>query len=53
MTRVNLEWLVWAIAMILFSELALSGRWIQLGVALTVTGVLWYALVPEHQPRRQ
>jgi len=51
MTRINLEWLVWAIAMILFSVLALSGRWTALGLALTVTAVLWYTLVPEHQSR--
>ena len=40
-------------AMIGFAALALSGRWTDLGIALLITGVLWYTLVPEYHSGRQ
>jgi hypothetical protein len=48
-----MEWTVWLAAMIVFAALALSGHWNDLGNALVITGVLWYALVPEYHSRRQ
>ncbi len=53
MNRCSLEWILWAIAMIIFAVLALNGRWTDLGIALTVAAVLWYVVVPEYQSRRQ
>jgi len=29
------------------------GRWTDLGIALVITGVLWYTLVPEYHSGRQ
>lgn len=53
MTRCTLQWTIWIVAMAVFSALALSGRWSGLGIALVVTGVLWYTLVPEYHSGRQ
>jgi hypothetical protein len=39
--------------MIGFAALALAARWTDLGVALVITGVLWYTLVPEYHSGRQ
>jgi len=39
--------------MIIFTVLALTGRWPELGAALVITGVLWYTLVPEYHSGRQ
>ena len=53
MSNYTLEWLIWIAAMVIFTTLALAGRWTELGVALVVTGVLWYTLVPAYHSRRQ
>ena len=53
MSRCTIEWTIWIAAMIVFAALALSGRWMDLGVALLITGVLWYTLVPEYHSGRQ
>ncbi len=53
MTLCAVEWMVWIIAMAVFAGLALSGRWTELGLALVITGVLWYTLVPEYHSGRQ
>jgi len=39
--------------MVLFTCLALAGRWTDLGLALVVAGVLWYGIVPEPRSGRQ
>jgi len=39
--------------MVIFSTLALADRWTDLGIALVITGVLWYTLVPEYHSGRQ
>ena len=49
----TLEWLLVAAAMIVFTVLALEGRWNNLGIAITIAAVLWYTVVPERQARRQ
>ena len=41
------------VAMVVFLGFALSGRWTELGIALVITGVLWYTLVPEYHSGRQ
>lgn len=53
MSNCTFEWIVWIAAMVIFSTLAIAGRWTELGVALVVTGVLWYTLVPEYHSGRQ
>lgn len=51
MNRCTLQWIIWAVVMIAFTALALSGRWTELGLALIITGALWYTLVPQRQVR--
>jgi hypothetical protein len=53
MNRCTLEWVIWIVVMAVFTWLALAGRWTELGVALVITGVLWYALVPEYHSERK
>jgi len=40
------EWILWAIAMVVFLGLALSGRTRDLGLAIAAVAVLWYVIVP-------
>jgi hypothetical protein len=40
------EWILWAIAMVVFLLLALSGRMRDLGLAIAAVAVLWYVIVP-------
>ena len=53
MNTCTLQWTIWLATMAVFSALALSGLWTDLGVALVITGVLWYTLVPAYHSRRQ
>jgi hypothetical protein len=41
------QWILWAALMLVFSALTLAGRWLDLGVALTLTAVFWYGIVPD------
>lgn len=47
------EWILWAIAMIVFLGLALSGRTRDLGLAIAAVAVLWYVIVPALSSGRQ
>ncbi len=40
------EWSLWALAMIVFLWLTLSGRTRDLGLAIAAVAVLWYVVVP-------
>ncbi len=40
------QWILWAIAMIIFAALAMSGRTRELGMAIAAVAVLWYVIVP-------
>ena len=53
MKTCTVQWTIWIAAMVIFTALAISGRWADLGVALVITGVLWYTLVPEYHSGRQ
>lgn len=53
MSRCTLEWMIFIVAMVVFLGFALSGRWNDLGIALVITGVLWYTLVPGYHSGRQ
>jgi len=46
MSRVALQWTIWAVLMAVFSALTLAGRWLDLALALTISGVFWYGIVP-------
>ena len=53
MNRRTTEWILWAIAMVVFGALALSGRTLDLGVAIAIVAVLWYVIVPAFNSGRQ
>ena len=47
------QWILWAALMLLFTVLTLAGRWLDLALALTISAVFWYGIVPEPRSRRQ
>jgi len=53
MRNPTLQWILWAITMVVFLVLALGGHTILLGLAITAVGALWYAVVPEARSGRQ
>jgi hypothetical protein len=53
MRNPTLQWILWAITMVVFLVLALGGHTILLGLAITVVGALWYTVVPEARSGRQ
>lgn len=40
------QWILWAIAMVVFLGLTLSEHTTLLGLAITAVAVLWYTVVP-------
>jgi hypothetical protein len=53
MSSKSVQWMIWAVLMTLFTALTLAGRWTDLALALTVTGVFWYGIVPKSHSGRQ
>jgi hypothetical protein len=53
MSSKTFQWVVWSILMVLFTGLTLAGRWTDLALAMTITAVFWYGIVPETGSRRQ
>jgi len=53
MRNTTLQWILWAIAMVVFLGLTLSGHTTLLGLAITVVALIWYTVVPEARSRRQ
>ncbi len=53
MSSKSVQWILWSLAMALFTWLTLAGRWTDLALALTIAAVLWYGIVPETGSRRQ
>ncbi len=45
------QWILWAITMIIFTALALSGHFELLGLALVLSSLVWYMLVPRATSR--
>ncbi|HZD32324.1 MAG TPA: hypothetical protein VE779_11755 [Candidatus Angelobacter sp.] len=45
------QWVLWAALMLVFSALTLAGRWLDLALALTISAVIWYGIVPEPSSR--
>jgi len=53
MTSKTVQWTIWAILMVLFTALTLTARWTDLALALTVTAIIWYGIVPAPRSGRQ
>ena len=53
MSSKSIQWTLWALVMMVFTGLTLTGRWMDLAVAMTVVAVLWYGIVPEARSGRQ
>jgi len=53
MRNTNLQWVLWAIAMVVFFGLTLTGHTTLLGLAITAVAVLWYGIVPKGHSSRQ
>jgi len=49
----TLQWILWAITMVIFLALTLTGHTMVLGLAITAVAVVWYAVVPKARSRRQ
>jgi hypothetical protein len=47
------QWILWAIAMVVFLGLTLTGHTTLLGLAITAVALVWYGVVPEGHSRRQ
>jgi hypothetical protein len=47
----NVQWMIWAVAMVVFLVLALSGHTLALGLTITVVAVTWYSVVPAAHPK--
>ncbi len=47
------QWILWAIAMIIFSVITLSGHGNWLGLAITAVAIVWYTVVPSTHSRQQ
>jgi hypothetical protein len=53
MTSKTTQWILWATLMAVFSALTLTGHWTDLALALTITAVVWYGIVPRPRSGRQ
>ena len=45
------QWILWAITMVVFSALTLSGHFQLLALAIVLSSLLWYTLVPRTTSR--
>ena len=53
MSSKSVQWTIWAVLMVVFTALTLTAHWLGLALALTVTAVIWYGIVPEPRSGRQ
>ena len=53
MTNKTAQWFLWAVAMVMFTALSLSGHWNWLGMAIMAVAVIWYTVVPKAHSRQQ
>jgi hypothetical protein len=53
MSSQTTQWMIWVLLMAIFSALTLTAHWIDLALALTVTAVFWYGIVPKPRSGRQ
>jgi hypothetical protein len=47
----TLQWILWAIAMMTFLALTLTGHTLALGLTITAVAVIWYTVVPSAGPK--
>jgi hypothetical protein len=47
MANKRAQWIMWAIAMVIFLALTLTGHTTLLGLAITAVAIGWYSVVPE------
>ena len=45
------QWILWAIIMIVFSALAIGGYYATLFIALIISSLVWYMVVPRTASR--
>jgi membrane protein implicated in regulation of membrane protease activity len=53
MENQTLQWILWAVVMVIFLALTLTGHTTVLGLAITAVAIFWYSLVPQARSRRQ
>ena len=53
MASKSVQWAIWATLMVLFTALTFTARWLDLALALTLSAVAWYGIVPEPRSGRQ
>ena len=53
MANKNVQWILWAISMVIFLALTLTGHTTLLGLTITAVAVVWYSVVPAAHSRRQ
>jgi hypothetical protein len=46
MYRQSAQWILWAVTMIIFTWLTLTGRWDWLTIGILASTILWYGIVP-------
>jgi len=46
----SMQWVLWAIAMVVFLALTLSGHTALLGMTITAVALVWYTVVPAAHP---
>jgi len=47
MANKTVQWILWAIAMVIFLALTLTGHTTLLGLTITTVAIVWYSVVPE------
>jgi hypothetical protein len=53
MKNKSAQWILWAVAMVIFTALTLSGHWNWLSVTIPAVAVIWYTVVPKARSRQQ
>jgi hypothetical protein len=53
MKSTTAQWILWAVAMVIFTALTLSGHWNWLSAAIAAVAVIWYSVVPKTHSRQQ
>jgi hypothetical protein len=47
MANKTVQWILWAIAMVIFLSLTLTGHTTLLGLTIMAVAIIWYSVVPE------
>jgi hypothetical protein len=51
MLSTNAQWILWAMAMLVFLGLTVSGHTAALGLTIMAVAVVWYTVVPGARPK--